>query len=66
MDRQQTSALQNFDDPKTDILKKRLLKTSNTNVSGVFSQNTSQNVLLNTLRVSLVLFDFNYNMLRHY
>ncbi|KPJ00201.1 hypothetical protein RR46_02988 [Papilio xuthus] len=31
MDRQQTSTLQNFDDPKTDILKKRLLKTSNSN-----------------------------------
>ncbi|XP_013140482.1 PREDICTED: uncharacterized protein LOC106104841 isoform X2 [Papilio polytes] len=53
MDRQQTSALQNFDDPKTDILKKRLLKTSNTNVSGVFSQNSSQNVLLNTLRAPI-------------
>lgn len=53
MERQQCNSLQNFDEPKTEILKKRLLKSSSGIVSANFSQNTSQhNVLLNTLRVS--------------
>ncbi|CAH2074757.1 unnamed protein product, partial [Iphiclides podalirius] len=54
MERQQTSTLQKFDDPKTEILKKRLLKATTTNVSGNLSQNNSQNnVLLNTLRAPI-------------
>ncbi|CAG5011168.1 unnamed protein product [Parnassius apollo] len=54
MERQQTNTLQNFDDPKTEILKKRLLKAANSNVSANLSQNSSQhNVLLNTLRAPI-------------
>lgn len=52
--RQCNNTLQNFDDPKTEILKKRLLKSSNTSLVANLAQNNSQhNVLLNTLRVSL-------------
>ncbi|XP_028158291.1 uncharacterized protein LOC114351322 [Ostrinia furnacalis] len=51
MERQQCNSLQNFDEPKTEILKKRLLKTSS---SANFPQNASQhNVLLNTLRAPI-------------
>ncbi|XP_068629454.1 uncharacterized protein l(3)mbt [Battus philenor] len=54
MERQQNNVLQNFDDPKTEILKKRLLKAANSNISGNLSQNSSQhNVLLNTLRAPI-------------
>ncbi|XP_049867191.1 uncharacterized protein LOC126367619 [Pectinophora gossypiella] len=51
MERQQCNSLQNFDEPKSEILKKRLLKSANISVSASPSQNSSQhNVLLNTLR----------------
>ncbi|OWR55416.1 Lethal [Danaus plexippus plexippus] len=50
MERQQCNTLQNFDDPKTEILKKRLLKASSTSTSSNLSQSNSHNVLLNTLR----------------
>ncbi|CAH2086941.1 unnamed protein product [Euphydryas editha] len=54
MERQQCNTLQNFDDPKTEILKKRLLKATNTSASTNLSQNNSQhNVLLNTLRAPI-------------
>ncbi|KAJ2952448.1 hypothetical protein O0L34_g6755 [Tuta absoluta] len=51
MEKQQSNSLQNFDDTKTEILKKRLLKSANTSMTATPSQNSSQhNVLLNTLR----------------
>ncbi|CAG9783460.1 unnamed protein product [Diatraea saccharalis] len=54
MERQQCNSLQNFDEPKTEILKKRLLKSNNTSIGANFSQNTSQhNVLLNTIRAPI-------------
>ncbi|RVE43326.1 hypothetical protein evm_012030 [Chilo suppressalis] len=54
MERQQCNSLQNFDEPKTEILKKRLLKSSNNSIGANYSQNTSQhNVLLNTIRAPI-------------
>lgn len=54
MERQQCNSLQNFDEPKTEILKKRLLKSANTSVNTNLTQNnTQQNVLLNTLRAPI-------------
>ncbi|KAF9795686.1 hypothetical protein SFRURICE_003879 [Spodoptera frugiperda] len=54
MERQQCNPLQNFDEPKTEILKKRLLKSVNTSVSTNLPQNSpQQNVLLNTLRAPI-------------
>ncbi|XP_047528289.1 uncharacterized protein LOC125064970 [Vanessa atalanta] len=54
MERQQCNSLQNFDDPKTEILKKRLLKATSTSASSNLSQGNSQhNVLLNTLRAPI-------------
>ncbi|XP_034840024.1 uncharacterized protein l(3)mbt [Maniola hyperantus] len=54
MERQQCNSLQNFDDPKTEILKKRLLKAASTSASGSLARSTSQhNVLLNTLRAPI-------------
>ncbi|XP_075992966.1 lethal (3) malignant brain tumor isoform X2 [Anticarsia gemmatalis] len=54
MERQQCNSLQNFDEPKTEILKKRLLKSANTSVNANLTQNSAQqNVLLNTLRAPI-------------
>ncbi|KAJ8723018.1 hypothetical protein PYW07_004198 [Mythimna separata] len=54
MERQQCNSLQNFDEPKTEILKKRLLKSANTSVCTNITQNSpQQNVLLNTLRAPI-------------
>ncbi|XP_060810942.1 uncharacterized protein LOC106139127 isoform X1 [Amyelois transitella] len=54
MERQQCNSLQNFDDPKTEILKKRLLKSASGSVTTNLSQYSSQhNVLLNTLRAPI-------------
>ncbi|XP_026742466.1 uncharacterized protein LOC113504407 isoform X2 [Trichoplusia ni] len=54
MERQQCNSLQNFDEPKTEILKKRLLKSASASVSTNLMQNSSQqNVLLNTLRAPI-------------
>ncbi|KAM3961851.1 lethal (3) malignant brain tumor [Aphomia sociella] len=54
MERQQCNSLQNFDEPKTEILKKRLLKSTSAPVTTNLSQNSSQhNVLLNTLRAPI-------------
>ncbi|CAK1552689.1 unnamed protein product [Leptosia nina] len=50
MERHHCNILQNFDEPKSEILKKRLLKAVNTSASINPSQNSSHNVLLNTLR----------------
>ncbi|VVC98594.1 unnamed protein product, partial [Leptidea sinapis] len=50
MERQKCNSLQNFDEPKSEILKKRLLKASNTCTGVNISQNNAHNVLLNTLR----------------
>ncbi|XP_045491814.1 uncharacterized protein LOC123691455 [Colias croceus] len=50
MERQHCNTLQNFDEPKTEILKKRLLKATNTSASVNIPQNSAHNVLLNTLR----------------
>lgn len=56
MDAQQCKSLQKFDDPKTEILKKRLLNSVNTSIEPSINQNNSQhNVLLNALRVSFKL-----------
>ncbi|KAL4706319.1 hypothetical protein ACJJTC_004928 [Scirpophaga incertulas] len=53
MERQQCNSLQNFDEPKTEILKKRLLKSSST-ISANFTHTASQhNVLLNTIRTPI-------------
>ncbi|XP_037295497.1 uncharacterized protein LOC115450661 [Manduca sexta] len=54
MDAQQCNSLQNFDDPKTEILKKRLLKSVNTSLGANLTHNNSHhNVLLNTLRAPI-------------
>ncbi|XP_041977568.1 lethal(3)malignant brain tumor-like protein 3 isoform X2 [Aricia agestis] len=54
MERQQSNLLQNFDDPKSEILKKRLLKATSASATANFTQNNSQNnVLLNTLRAPI-------------
>lgn len=54
MERKQCNLLQNFDEPRSEILKKRLLKTVNISAAAAnLAQNSSQqNVLLNTIRVS--------------
>ncbi|CAB3252094.1 unnamed protein product [Arctia plantaginis] len=54
MERQHCNSLQNFDEPKTEILKKRLLKAANTSVNANLTPNSvQQNVLLNTLRAPI-------------
>ncbi|XP_045514815.1 uncharacterized protein LOC123708246 isoform X2 [Pieris brassicae] len=53
MERQHCNLLQNFDEPKSEILKKRLLKATNTSSSVHNSLNNSHNVLLNTLRAPI-------------
>ncbi|XP_028033689.1 uncharacterized protein LOC114245644 isoform X1 [Bombyx mandarina] len=54
MDAQQCKSLQKFDDPKTEILKKRLLNSVNTSIEPSINQNNPQhNVLLNALRAPI-------------
>lgn len=53
--------LQNFDGTKSEILKKRLLKSVNTSVANISLQSNPQNnALLNTLRVSYKYFRIAY------
>ncbi|XP_048479509.1 uncharacterized protein LOC105396511 [Plutella xylostella] len=55
MERKQCNLLQNFDEPRSEILKKRLLKTVNISAAAAnLAQNSSQqNVLLNTIRAPI-------------
>ncbi|XP_063531465.1 LOW QUALITY PROTEIN: uncharacterized protein LOC134742344 [Cydia strobilella] len=54
MERQQCNPLQNFDDSKSEILKKRLLKSSSAPACNNLAPTGSQhNVLLNTLRTPI-------------
>ncbi|XP_061711682.1 uncharacterized protein LOC133520979 [Cydia pomonella] len=54
MERQQCNPLQNFDDSKSEILKKRLLKSSSAPACNNLAATGSQhNVLLNTLRTPI-------------
>lgn len=55
MEKQHCNPLQNFEGAKSEILKKRLLKSVNTSVSSISQQSSTQNnALLNTLRVSYI------------
>lgn len=59
MEKSQRSALQNFRERNTDILKKRLLETTHMSaVTNLMNNQVQQNVLLNTLKVSQYLFIF--------
>ncbi|KAI8435413.1 hypothetical protein MSG28_003723, partial [Choristoneura fumiferana] len=54
MERQQCNSLQNFDESKSEILKKRLLKSSSAPVcTNLAATGSHQNVLLNTLRAPI-------------
>lgn len=52
MEKSQSNALLNFGEPKTDILKKRLLQTTSISAAANLAH-SQQNVILNTVRVSL-------------